>query len=115
MRVHCTYRNGGHKVRKLKIFNEVLPEVRLFKCKEAELSSNYLLEDLTMKEIADYMGFGCISDPEEATVMSETTGLPIVGNSVWVKCPSKLEVGTVYEGHLRKKETSGLPELKLEN
>lgn len=98
---------------KLKNLENLLPNIRQFKCKDAEMNHSYLVEDLVMKKLANYMGIGCIADPEEAKIMSELTGVIIVGNSLWVTCMDKLEVGKVYEGCLQMGRSQELPHLKL--
>jgi hypothetical protein len=100
---------------KLKNLENLLPSIRQFKCKEAEMNHSYLVEDLTIKSLAKYIGIGCIADPEEAEIMSELTGVPIVGNSLWVICMDKLEVGKVYEGCLQMGRSHELPHFKLRN
>jgi|SRR6476469_7668437 len=98
-----------------KNINESLPKFRRFKCRESEPGNTYLLEDLTLKLLANHLGIGCVADPVEATSISQLTGVVVVGNSYWARCRSSLEVGRTYEGYLQDAKLYMLPELKLQN
>ncbi|MCL1468084.1 hypothetical protein [Argonema galeatum] len=99
----------------LKNLEKVLPAIRRYKCKEAEMGNSYLVEDLTIRRVASHFGIGCVADPEEASMMSKLMGLPVVAHSVWVRSLDKLEVGKIYEGHLQSNHHYELPQLKLQN
>ncbi|MFB2971455.1 hypothetical protein ACE1CD_21015 [Aerosakkonema sp. BLCC-F183] len=99
----------------LKNLEKVLPPVRRYQCKEAEIGSSYLLEDLTIRRLASHFGIGCVADPEEASMMSQLMGLPVIGHSVWVRCTDRLEVGKIYEGYLQTTHQYEMPQLKVQH
>ena len=98
-----------------KNLEKVLPNIRRYECKEAEIGSSYLLEDLTMKRVARHLGIGCVADPEEASMISKLIGLPVIAHSVWVRCSDKLEIGKIYEGYLQPNQQYELPHLKVQH
>lgn len=100
---------------KFKELQKVLPPIRRYKCKESEFGSSYLLEDLTIKNLASHFGIGCVADPEEASMMSQLMGLPVIAHSVWARCTDNLEVGKIYEGYLQNVQQYELPHLQLQN
>lgn len=100
---------------KLNNLEKLLPTIRRYQCKEAEFGSSYLIEDITIRRLASHLGIGCVADPEEASMISQLIGLPVIAHSVWVRCTDKLEVGKIYKGSLLISQQSQFPHLKLQH